>query len=166
MSISIKEIQQHRRYMRQALNLAGQASDEDEIPVGAVVVHDNKIIGRGYNQTERLNDATAHAEMIAVTAACSTLKQKYLAQCTLYVTLEPCPMCTGALVWTKIDRVIFGASDAQAGACGSVFNLAENEKLNHHIEIIQGILEDECSLILKQFFANKRSNGTDTNNKT
>lgn len=164
MNISVKEIQQHRRYMRQALQLAEQANNEDEVPVGAVVVYKNRIIGRGYNQTERLTDATAHAEMIAVTAACAALEQKYLEHCTLYVTLEPCPMCAGALVWTKIDRVVFGASDTQAGACGTVFNLTENSKLNHQVEIIQGILEDDCEHILKQFFASKRTNGTDSQN--
>lgn len=142
--------------MRQALQLAEQAKDEDETPVGAVVVYEDRIIGRGYNQTEMLNDATAHAEMIAVTAACGTLQQKYLKDCTLYVTLEPCPMCAGALVWSKIDRIVFGAADANAGACGSVFNLAANKKLNHRIEIVQGVMENECSQLLKQFFRKKR----------
>lgn len=156
MNISVKEMRLHRRYMKQALQLAQRAADEDEIPVGAVVVQNNQIIGKGYNQTERLNDTTAHAEMIAVTSACGTLGQKYLKNCTLYVTLEPCPMCAGALVWSKIDRVVFGTGDESAGACGSVFNLAENEKLNHRIEIIQGVLEDDCSRILKNFFEVKR----------
>lgn len=143
--------------MRQALLLAQQAMDKDEIPVGAVVVHNNEIIGRGYNQVEMLNDATAHAEMIAITAACGTLKEKYLTNCTLYVTLEPCPMCAGALVWSKIDRIVFGATDANAGSCQSVFNLAANKKLNHQAEIIQGILEPECTQLLKDFFAKKRN---------
>lgn len=143
--------------MRQALQLANEAKSRDEIPVGAVVVKNDRIIGRGYNQTEMLNDATAHAEMIAITAACGTIEQKYLKDCTLYVTLEPCPMCAGALVWSKIDRLVFGTVDARTGACGTVFNLAENEKLNHRIEIIQGVLEDECSQLLKRFFSGKRS---------
>lgn len=156
MSISVKEIQHHRRYMQQALQLARQARDEDEIPVGAVIVHDNKIIGRGHNQTERLSDATAHAEMIAITAACAALGEKYLQQCTLYVTLEPCPMCAGALVWSKIDRIVCGALDANAGACGTIFNLTENNNLNHSIEVVQGIFEEDCSRILEGYFSNKR----------
>lgn len=143
--------------MQQAIKQAKQARDEDEIPVGAVVVHDDQIIGRGYNQVERLNDATAHAEMIAVTAASATLEQKYLSQCTLYVTLEPCPMCASALVWSKIGRVVFGAIDDQSGACGSIFNLTESEHLNHRIEVIQGILEGDCKSLLDTFFANKRT---------
>lgn len=156
-------LQQHQQFMRYAFALAEEAKEADEIPIGAVVVHKNRIIGRGYNQTEMLNDATAHAEMIAVSAASSTLQNKYLEGCTLYVTLEPCPMCAGALVWTKIDRIVFGTPDPRAGACGSIFNLAENNKLNHQIEIIQGVLEQDCAWILKQFFADKRSssNGQD-----
>lgn len=150
-------LHQHRHFMRKAFALAEQAKDADEIPVGAVVVHNNQIIGRGYNQTELLNDATAHAEMIAISAASATLENKYLKDCTLYVTLEPCPMCAGALVWSKIDRIVFGATDVQAGACGSIFNLTSNSTLNHQIEIIQGVMEQDCEWILKQFFAEKRS---------
>lgn len=143
--------------MRQAFRLAEQAYEEKEIPVGAVVVHRGRIIGKGYNQTERLNDATAHAEMLAVSAACSHLGSKYLEDCTLYVTLEPCPMCTGALVWSKLPRLVFGAWDARAGACGSQFNLASNRRLNHQIEVIQGILEIDCEWILKEFFRERRN---------
>ncbi|HET6527776.1 MAG TPA: nucleoside deaminase, partial [Balneolaceae bacterium] len=120
------------------------------------VVHDDQIIGKGYNQTEKLKDATAHAEMLAVSAACSTLRQKYLTGCTLYVTLEPCPMCTGALVWSKIDTIVIGAWDAKAGSCGSAFNLSSNKKLNHQIEIIQGVMEQDCEWILNQFFKERR----------
>lgn len=143
--------------MRRAFALAEQANDAGEIPIGAVIVYDNQIIGRGYNQTELLKDATAHAEMIAMSAASATLENKYLQDCTLYVTLEPCPMCAGALVWTKIKRIVFGAADPKSGACGSIFNLAGNNKLNHKIEVIQGVLEQDCEWILKQFFAKKRS---------
>lgn len=137
--------------------LAEQAYDEDEIPVGALIVKGDRIIGKGYNQTERLKDATAHAEMLAISAASATLENKYLKGCTLYVTLEPCPMCTGALVWSKIDRVIFGAVDPKSGACGSVFNLASNKKLNHQIEIIQGVMEQDCEWLLKKFFQQQRN---------
>lgn len=155
-------IQQHQYFMQKAFALAEEAKDAGEVPIGAVVVLDNQIIGRGYNQTELLKDATAHAEMIAVSSASATLENKYLQDCTLYVTLEPCPMCAGAIVWTKIKRIVFGAADSRSGACGSVFNLASNNKLNHKIEVIQGVLEQDCEWILKQFFAEKRnsSNGS------
>lgn len=151
------DIQLHRKYMQKAFLLAEQAYDEKEIPVGALVVRDNQIIGKGYNQTELLKDPTAHAEILAISAACSTLGSKYLEGCTMYVTLEPCPMCAGALVWAKIDRLVFGAPDAKAGASGSLFNIASNQKLNHQIEIIQGVMEQECEWLLKQFFLERRS---------
>ncbi len=143
--------------MQKAFLLAEQAYEEKEIPVGALIVKGDRIIGKGYNQTERLKDATAHAEMLAISAACSTLESKYLEGCTLYVTLEPCPMCAGALVWSKIERIVFGATDSKAGACGSIFNIAANRKLNHRIEIIQGIMEEDCEWLLKHFFEQRRS---------
>lgn len=152
-------IQHHQKYMVQAFKLAEEAYDEGEIPVGAVIVHDDRIIGKGYNQIQRLTDPTAHAEILAISAACSTIENKYLENCAIYVTKEPCPMCAGALVWSKIDRIIYGASDAKAGACGSVFNLASNNKLNHRIEVIQGVMERDCESILKQFFTDRRSDG-------
>jgi len=147
----------HQQYMQKAFLLAEQAYEEKEIPVGALIVKDDRIIGKGYNQTERLKDATAHAEMLAISAACSTLESKYLEGCSLYVTLEPCAMCAGALVWSKIDRIVFGATDSKAGACGSIFNIAANRKLNHRIEIIQGIMEEDCEWLLKHFFEQRRS---------
>ena len=150
------KMKNHQNFMYQALKLAERAIDEDEIPVGAVIVKDERIIGRGYNQTEKLRDPTAHAEMIAISAAASTLSNKYLKECTLYVTLEPCPMCAGALIWSKIDRIIFGALDEKTGACGTVFNLTNSAKLNHNIEVIQGVLEADCSYLLKEFFKTKR----------
>lgn len=143
--------------MSKAFMLAEQAYEEKEVPVGALIVKDGHIIGKGYNQTERLKDATAHAEMVAISAACANLENKYLEGCTLYVTLEPCPMCAGALVWSKIDRIVFGATDPKAGACGSVFNLATNNKLNHQVEVIQGIMEQDCEWLLKNFFRKQRS---------
>lgn len=156
-------MKKHQQYMQKAFLLAEQAYEEKEIPVGAIIVKQDRIIGKGYNQTERLKDATAHAEMLAISAACSTLDNKYLEGCTLYVTLEPCPMCAGALVWSKIDRIVFGATDSKSGACGSLFNLAANNKLNHQVEIIQGIMEQDCEWLLKQFFQEQRSdnNGSD-----
>lgn len=145
--------------MQHAFLLAEQAYEEKEVPVGAVVVKNDRIIGKGYNQTERLNDPTAHAEMLAISAASSTIGQKYLQDCTLYVTLEPCPMCAGALVWSKIDQVVIGALDAQAGSCGSVFNIAASNKLNHKVDVVHGFLEEDCEWILKRFFQERRSKG-------
>lgn len=146
----------HEKYMREALKLAEAAFISDEVPVGAIVVHNQRIIGKGYNQVEKLRDPTAHAEMLAISAACTTLDEKYLHECTLYVTLEPCMMCSGAAVWSKVKRIVFGAMDENAGSCGTVFNLASNRKLNHRVEIIQGVLESDCSDILKRFFKSKR----------
>jgi tRNA(adenine34) deaminase len=142
--------------MVKALQLAERAYEEGEIPVGAIVVLNNQIIGKGYNQVEKLKDPTAHAEMIALSAACDTIGNKYLKDATLYVTLEPCPMCAGALVWSKIDKVVYGASDPKAGACGSVLNILNNSDLNHRSEIIQGILEQDSEFLLKSFFSSKR----------
>lgn len=159
MNSDISGTQKHLRFMQQAFFLAEQAYEEKEVPVGAIVVKNDHIIGKGYNQTERLNDPTAHAEMLAISAACSTLGQKYLQDCTLYVTLEPCPMCTGALVWSKIDQVVIGALDAKAGSCGSVHNLAESDKLNHQVDVMHGFMEEDCEWILKKFFQERRSEG-------
>lgn len=148
--------QVHQRYMAKALQLAEQAFEEGEIPVGAIVVRDDVIIGKGYNQVQKLNDPTAHAEMLAISAACDTIENKYLENCTLYVTLEPCPMCAGGLVWSKISRVVYGASDPKAGAAGSLLNVLLNKDLNHQPEVIQGILEKDAEFLLKSFFVNKR----------
>ena len=149
-------IDEHRRFMLQALLEAEKALRLNEVPVGAVIVNDGLIIGRGYNQVETLNDPTAHAEIIAITSACATLENKYLTGCTLYVTLEPCSMCAGALIWSKMGRLVFGATDEKAGACGSILNIAQNKSLNHHVEIIQGVLELDASELLKQFFKSRR----------
>lgn len=154
--MDLPSVQKHQRFMARAYMLAEQAYDEGEVPVGALVVHNDQIIGKGFNQVERLNDPTAHAEMLAISAACETLSAKYLSECTLYVTLEPCPMCAGASVWSKLDTVVFGASDAKAGSCGSVFNIASNNKLNHSVNVLQGIMEAECEHLLKTFFRDKR----------
>ncbi len=146
----------HYRFMLQACLEAEKAFEAGEVPVGAVIVHNNRIIGRGHNQVELLSDATAHAEMIALSAAFHHLGEKYLPDCTLYVTLEPCPMCTGALVWAKIGRLIFGAQDEKAGACGSIFNIAQHTALNHRIEVIQGVMEQECESLMRRFFEGLR----------
>lgn len=147
----------HQKFMARAFMLAEQAFDEGEVPIGAIVVQNHQIIGKGYNQVEKLNDPTAHAEIIAISAACEHLHNKYLPGCTLYVTVEPCPMCAGALVWSKIDTIVYGASDSIAGACGSAFNISTNKKLNHQVQIIQGVMETDSSHLLKSFFKNRRS---------
>ncbi len=151
------EFTYHAKYMHQSLLLAQKAADEGEIPVGALVVHNNKIIGKGYNQVEMLKDPTAHAEMLAISAACATIETKYLLDCTLYVTLEPCPMCAGAIVHSKLKRLVFGATDDKAGGCGSIFNIVENKRLNHQVEVVQGVLEADCSALLKSFFKKLRT---------
>ncbi|NBC27695.1 MAG: tRNA-specific adenosine deaminase [Bacteroidetes bacterium] len=147
---------EHKTYMQEALKLANVALQNDEVPVGAVVVCNGRIVGKGYNQVEMLQDPTAHAEMVALSSACTTVGNKYLSGCTLYVTLEPCAMCAGAAVWSKLDQLVFGAMDEKAGAAGSVFNISSNNKLNHQVDVIQGVLEDECGLLLKNFFRKNR----------
>jgi len=146
----------HQNYMQEALREAKEAFKDDEVPVGAVIVNKDRIIARGYNQVERLKDPTAHAEMIALTSATNFLGTKWLNGSTLYVTIEPCSMCAGALVLARIESIYFGAKDPKTGACGSVINIANNNKLNHRIKISGGILEEECSLLLKDFFKKKR----------
>jgi len=147
----------HTVFMREALREAKLAQAEDEVPVGAVIVYKGKIIGRGHNQVERLRDPTAHAEMLALTSAANYLGSKWLLNAALYVTIEPCSMCAGALVLARIKQVYFGARDPKTGACGSVFNIAANRKLNHRIAVKGGILRDECASLLSAFFKSKRS---------
>jgi len=142
--------------MREAFRLAQRAFQEDEVPVGAVIAFENRIIARAYNQVETLKDPTAHAEMIAITQATSTLCNKWLYDCTMYVTLEPCSMCAGALVLARVSRICYGADDPKTGACGSVFNIAGSSGLNHTVKVSGGILREECSHILSTFFQNKR----------
>ncbi|MCF6150157.1 MAG: tRNA adenosine(34) deaminase TadA [Candidatus Kuenenia sp.] len=142
----------HEYFMRQAIKEAEKAADINEVPVGAVIVYDNRIIARAHNQKEMLKDPTAHAEMIAITQCAEYLQNWRLTGATIYVTLEPCAMCAGALVQARIDRLVYGAVDKKAGACVSVMNLVQNPKLNHRLEVIPNILADECRDILKRFF--------------
>ena len=142
--------------MQEALKLANMAADKNEVPVGAVVTFKNKIIARAYNQVEMLKDPTAHAEMLAITQATNYLSSKWLQDCTLYVTIEPCSMCAGALVLARIKRLCFGTSDPKAGACGSIVNITHHKKLNHRIEIKRGILKEDCAKLLSDFFKKKR----------
>ena len=144
-------------YMREALRLAEKARAAKEVPVGAIVVRGEKIISRGYNQVELLKDATAHAEMLALTAAEAAIGDWRLTECDLYVTKEPCPMCAGAIVHTRIRRVIFGCPDIRAGAAGTVMNLVDNASLNHRCQITGNILQNECAAILQDFFRDKRT---------
>jgi len=142
--------------MREALRQAQKACEAGEVPVGAVVVLAGKIIGRAHNQVELLKDATAHAEMLALTQAEAVVGDWRLTECDLYVTKEPCPMCAGALVHTRVRRVIFGCTDPAAGAAGSVMNLLQMPGLNHRCEIISGVLQNECAAILQNFFRKRR----------
>lgn len=143
--------------MKQALREAEKAYENNEVPVGAIVVHEGRIIGKGYNQIEMLQDATAHAEMIALTAAASHLKSRRLENCTLYVTLEPCAMCAGAIVLSRISTLVFGAYDAKAGACGTLMNIPEDKRLNHNPHVIGGICDRESEELLRGFFGRVRS---------
>ena len=144
-------------FMEQALDQARRAAEEGEVPVGAVVTHQGQIIGRGRNACERLQDATAHAEMLAITAASNARETWRLEDCTLYVTLEPCPMCMGAMLNSRINTVIFGAREPKAGACGSVFNLGGDQGYNHTLTVREGLLAEESSSLLKAFFKQLRA---------
>src|SRR2546426_2829239 len=142
--------------MRAALREAGASAAADEVPVGCVIVHDGAVIGRGHNQTERLRDATAHAEILAIGAASNALESWRLTECTMYVTLEPCAMCAGAIILARVGRLVYGAPDPKAGACGSVLDVIHERRLNHRVEVTEGVLGDECAALLKGFFAKKR----------
>src|SRR5467141_3429169 len=143
-------------FMREALRFAEKAFKAEEVPVGAVVVRADKIIARAYNQVEMLKDATAHAEMLALTQAEAAVGDWRLVDCDLYVTKEPCPMCAGAIVHTRIRRVIFGCADLVAGAAGSMMNVLQMSGLNHRCEITSGVLEKECAAVLQDFFRKRR----------
>jgi tRNA(adenine34) deaminase len=144
-------------FMREALRLAKKAYEADEVPVGAVVVRQEKIIARAYNQVELLKDATAHAEMVALTEAEAAVGDWRLVDCDLYVTKEPCPMCAGAIIHTRIRRLIFGCPDPRGGAAGSILNLLQMPGLNHSCDITAGVLQEECAAILQEFFREKRA---------
>ena len=143
---------EHERWMAMALREAERAYEQDEVPVGAVVIFENRVIGKGYNQMEQLQDPTAHAEMIAITAAANHLQSRRLEGCTLYVTLEPCPMCAGAIVLARIPTIVFSTFDPKAGACGTLMNIVEDKRLNHAAHVISGVLDDRSSQLLKAFF--------------
>ena len=142
--------------MRAALREARESLARDEVPVGCVVVHDGIVVGRGHNQVEALQDATAHAEVLAIGAASNALGSWRLSDCTLYVTLEPCAMCAGAIVLARLGRLVYGAPDPKAGACGSVLDVIGEKRLNHRVPVTAGVLEGECGELLRQFFRRKR----------
>ena len=144
------------KFMIAALKEAEKSASFDEVPVGAVIVLDNKIIARGHNLRERTNDPTAHAEIVAIRKACKKLNSWRLENCTMYVTIEPCSMCAGTLLWTRIKRIVYGAKDPKGGALESSFKLFDSKTINHHPEITGAILEDRCSIIVSSFFRSKR----------
>jgi tRNA(adenine34) deaminase len=145
--------------MRRALAEAEAAAECDEVPVGAVIVHRGRVIAAAHNQREMLHDPTAHAEMLAITQAAEAVGSWRLDACTLYVTLEPCAMCAGAIVLSRIPRLVFGATDPKAGACVSLYQIPTDPRLNHRVEVVGGVLAEPCAALLRQFFARKRSNG-------
>ena len=143
-------------FMRRAIREASRGLAQDEVPVGAVIVREGKIIARAHNRPIRLKDPSAHAEILALRSAARKLGNYRLSGCTLYVTIEPCAMCAGAIVHARIERVVFGARDPKAGASGSALTVLNHPKLNHHVEVIEGILADDCAAILRDFFRKKR----------
>lgn len=145
-------------FMQQALKAAQTAQEKDEVPIGAVIVKDNKIIAKGYNKSITLKDTTAHAEIVAIRKACKKLNNYRLTDCSIYVTIEPCSMCMGAIILARIKNLYFGAKDIKAGACGSVLDISK-KKLNHKLNVYNGLLEQDCAIIIKQFFKNKRTRG-------
>jgi len=147
---------QHERWMTIALQEAEIARKKNEIPVGAVIVYENSIIARGYNQVELMRDPTAHAEMIALTAAAAHLQSKWLNNCAMYVTLEPCPMCAGAIVLSRLPLLVFGCYDPKMGSCGTIYSIPEDKRLNHRVHVVGGILDDQCTVLLRDFFKMKR----------
>lgn len=155
MTLGKKELDE--LYMRQAMQEAAKAFESDEVPVGAVIVHDKKVIGRGFNQTRLLKDPTAHAEILAITAACESLHSEHLPDTTLYVTLEPCPMCVGAMILARIGRLVFGAREEKTGACGSKVHLMADATWNHKFKVHEGVLEFQSAALLQEFFKRKRS---------
>lgn len=146
-------------YMRLALSEARKAFDLGEVPIGAVLVLDGQVISAGHNMRESWHDATAHAEMLVIKAACTKLERWRLSGATLYVTIEPCPMCAGGLVMSRVDRVVYGSADYKAGAVESIFNIVNHRALNHRLAVTAGVLGDECRELMKNFFRQRRKNG-------
>jgi tRNA(adenine34) deaminase len=154
--------QMDERYMRMAIDAAFIAEENGDVPIGTVIVHEGRVIARAYNQREQLKDPTAHAEIIALTQAAAALGMWRLHGCTIYVTLEPCPMCAGALVLARLDRLVYGCVDPKTGACGSLYDIVRDGRLNHRLEVTTGVLADDCGRLLQDFFRQRRrGNGAD-----
>ena len=162
----IIDIQSDHYFMGEALRQAAKAYEREETPIGAVIVREGRIIARAYNQVELLNDATAHAEMLAITQAEEVVGDWRLTECTLYVTKEPCPMCAGAAVHVRLARVVFGAPDSKGGAAGGAMNLLQFPTLNHKCQITSGVRLEECRTFLKQFFAEQRAKKKEVGDET
>jgi len=158
-----KQAKTDERFMGIALKAAKIAEDNGDVPIGSVIVHNGQLIAKAYNQREQLQDPTAHAEIIALTQAAAALKNWHLHDCTMYVTLEPCCMCAGALVLSRMDRLVYGCDDPKAGACGSLYNIVQDDRLNHRLQITSGVLNAECSMLLQKFFQKKRKQTTNEN---
>ena len=148
----MEQEQIHERFMREAIKQAKKAEDLDEVPIGCVIVHEGKIIARGYNKRNTMKSTLAHAELLAIRKACKKLGDWRVEECTMYITLEPCQMCAGAIVQARIPRVVIGASNKKAGCAGSIINLLQMEQFNHQVELTKGVLEEECSEMMKDFF--------------
>jgi len=149
-------IKDHEKWMKLAFREGEKAFEHDEVPIGAVVVRNGQIIGRGYNQCESLNDPTAHAEIIAITSAANTIKNRRLIDCSLYVTKEPCPMCAGALINSRISMIVFGMYDEKEGCCGSLYQLCRDPRFKHQLTVRGGIMEDSCTIMIQEFFNKQR----------
>ena len=154
-------IKEDERFMRFAIEQAKIAEENGDVPIGAVIVYKNQIIAKAYNQRQQLNDPTAHAEIIALTQAAAFVQNWRLNGCAMYVTLEPCPMCAGALVLARLDRLVYGCDDPKSGACGSIYNIVADERLNHRLQVTAGVLAKECSEQLQSFFQQRRNEKTE-----
>jgi tRNA(adenine34) deaminase len=150
------------RYMRMAIDAALVAEENGDVPIGTVIVHEGRVIAKAYNQREQLKDPTAHAEIIALTQAAAALGLWRLHGGTIYVTLEPCPMCAGALVLARLDRLVYGCPDPKTGACGSLYDIVRDDRLNHRLEVTSGVLADDCARLLQDFFRQRRRNNDNT----
>ena len=159
----MSNIREDDQYMRIAIEQAKIAEENGDIPIGAVIVYKNQIIAKAYNQREQLADPTAHAEIVALTQAAAFVESWRLNGCTMYVTLEPCPMCAGALVLARVDRLIYGCDDPKAGACKSLYNIVQDERLNHRLEVTSGVLQEQCRQQLQEFFSRRREENKKNN---
>jgi len=159
----VKNTKNDQHYMKIAIEQAKIAEENGDVPIGAVIVYKNQIIGKAYNQRQQLQDPTAHAEIIALTQAAAFVESWRLNGCTIYVTLEPCPMCAGALVLARIDRLVYGCDDTKTGACKSLYNIVQDERLNHRLEVTSDVLEEQCREQLQEFFARRRKENKNNN---